>query len=116
MLAIRLQRLGKNKFATYRLIISEKARDTQGKYLENLGTYNPHAREEQFKGNVERIKYWIGKGATTSDTVHNLLVSNKITAGKKKKSVYLSVKRKAKVAEKQKQKNASKQSAAPVTA
>jgi small subunit ribosomal protein S16 len=65
MLTIRLQRLGRSKFATYRLIISEKARDTQGRYLEQLGVYNPHAKENQFNAQVDRVKYWISKGASS---------------------------------------------------
>lgn len=97
MLTIRLQRLGKNKFATYRLIISEKARDTQGRYLEQLGIFNPHAKENQLNVQADRVKYWIEKGATTSDTVHNLLVAHKIIDGKKKKAVYISKKRQIKL-------------------
>jgi small subunit ribosomal protein S16 len=118
MLTIRLQRIGKAKYPQYRLIISEKARDTQGTYLENLGTYNPHAKENQFIPKADRIKYWLEKGASTSDTIHNLLVKNSIIKGEKKKSVYLSTKRKAKVAEKQaeKQKAAAAASAAATPA
>jgi small subunit ribosomal protein S16 len=99
---LRLQRIGKAKKATYRLIVSEKARDTQGFYLENIGTYNPHAKENQFQPKVDRIKYWIEKGAQSSDTVHNLLVTAGVIKEKKKKSVYLSTKRKKKVEEKKK--------------
>ena len=102
MLIIRLQRIGKAKKATYRLIVSEKARDTQGMYLENVGTYNPHAKENQFQPKADRIKHWIEKGAQTSDTVHNLLVTAGISKEKKKKSVYLSTKRKKKLEEKKK--------------
>lgn len=103
MLTLRLQRIGKNKFATYRLIVSEKARDTQGVYLEQLGTYNPHAKAEQFKPVAERVSYWISKGAQSSGTVHNLLMTaGLIKSDKKKKSVFLSKKRKVKVAEKKK--------------
>jgi small subunit ribosomal protein S16 len=103
MLAIRLQRIGKNKFATYRLIVSEKARDTQGVYLEQLGTYNPHAKADQFKPVAERVTYWISKGAQASGTVHNLLMNAGIIKSKKKvKSVFLTKKRQAKVAEKKK--------------
>jgi small subunit ribosomal protein S16 len=109
MLTIRLQRVGKKKIATYRLVISEKARDTQDVYLEQLGTFNPHAKENQFAPVKERIEYWISKGAQTSDTVHNLLVSAGIIKGKKLKSVFLSKKRSAKIAEK-------KKSAAPAAA
>jgi len=102
MLIIRLQRVGKKKFSTYRLIISEKTKDTQGAYLEALGTFNPHAKENPFLPNVERIKYWLSKGALVSDTLHNLLVANKIIEGKKKKSVFLSKSRQVKLAEKKK--------------
>jgi small subunit ribosomal protein S16 len=103
MLTIRLQRNGKAGHPIYRLIVSEKTRDTYGTYLENLGIYNPHAKENAFQPKADRIKYWLEKGAQTSETVHNLLVTGGIITGKKKKSVYLSAKRKAKVAEKKKQ-------------
>jgi small subunit ribosomal protein S16 len=102
MLMLRLQRIGKAKKATYRLIVSEKARDTQGMYLENVGTYDPHAKENQFKPKADRIKYWMEKGAQSSDTVHNLLATAGIIKEKKKKSVYLTMKRKKKLEEKKK--------------
>lgn len=102
MLTIRLQRMGKKKYPTYRLVISEKARDTQGRYLENLGTFDPHDKEKGFVPKTERIQYWISQGATTSATVNNLFLKNKIIEGKKVKSVFLSKKRKAKLEEKQK--------------
>lgn len=100
MLAIRLQRVGKKKFSTYRIVISEKARDTQDRYLELLGTFNPHAKENQFLPNAERINYWLSKGAVASDTIHNLLVKAGVVKGGKKKVVFLSEKRKKKIAAK----------------
>lgn len=103
MLTIRLQRLGKKNAPTYRLVISEKARDTQGKNLEILGSFNPHAKENGLAPNTERIKYWLSKGAQTSSTVHNLFLKAGIIGGeKKKKSVYISTDRAAKLAEKAK--------------
>lgn len=102
MLTIRLKRMGKKKVAQYRLIISEKARDTQDVYLENLGTYNPHAQENAFQPNAERITYWISKGAQASPTVHNLLVTAGLVKDKKVKSVFLTDRRKTKLGEKQK--------------
>ncbi len=104
MLTLRLQRIGKNKFATYRLIVSEKARDTQGVYLEQLGTFNPHDKVQQFKPIADRVTYWISKGAQSSGTVHNLLVKEGLLKEKKVKSVFLSKKRKTKVAAKKEQK------------
>ncbi len=81
MLTIRFSRVGKKGYPTYRLIISEKARDTYGKALEILGSYNPHSKDLQPK--TDRIKYWIGKGAQMSPTVNNLLIEKKIIEGKK---------------------------------
>ncbi|MBI5728832.1 MAG: 30S ribosomal protein S16 [Candidatus Magasanikbacteria bacterium] len=100
MLIIRLQRVGKKKLPTYRLVISEKARDTQDVYLEQLGTFNPHLKENNFLPEADRIKYWISKGAQTSATINNLLVKAGIIKGDKKKSVFISQKRKKMIAEK----------------
>ena len=85
MLMIRLSRVGKTKQPTYRLIVSEKSKDTKGKYLENLGTYNPRTNPPAVKLEAERIKYWMSKGAQASDTVHNLLVDQKIVTTPKRK-------------------------------
>lgn len=101
MLTIRLQRIGKKNNPTYRLVISEKARDTQGRNLEILGSFNPHAKEGGLIPNIDRIKYWLEKGAQTSNTVHNLFLKAGIIGdAKKKKSVYISKERAAKIAEK----------------
>lgn len=100
MLIIRLQRVGKKKLPTYRLVISEKARDTQDKYLEMLGTFNPHLKENNFLPVTDRIKYWLGKGAQTSATINNLLLKAGIVTGEKRKSVFLSKARKKKIADK----------------
>ncbi len=100
MLIIRLQRVGKKKMPTYRLVISEKARDTQDHYLEMLGTFNPHLKENNFLPVADRIKYWLSKGAQTSATINNLLIKAGIMTGKKRKSVFLSKARKNKIAEK----------------
>ncbi len=102
MLTIRLQRIGKVKKPSYRLIVSEKGRDTHDRYLENLGTYNPLLETGGFLPNAERITYWIGKGATMSDTVNNLLIKNGVIKGEKRKMIFLSKKRKVKLAEKKK--------------
>ena len=67
---------------TYKIVVTEKTRSPKsGKFIEQLGSYNPLTKEKQI--NAERIKYWISKGAQPSDTVHNLLVRNKIIEGVK---------------------------------
>ncbi|MBT4122129.1 30S ribosomal protein S16 [bacterium] len=90
MLMIRLSRVGKKKQPTYRIIISEKQKDPWGKYLELLGNYNPHTKEINLE--VDRIKYWLSKGAQASNTVNNLLIKEGILEGDKKKSVAISKK------------------------
>ncbi len=101
MLTIRLQRVGKLKKPTYRLIVSEKTKDTQGTYVELLGSFNPHVKENAFQPKAERIAYWLSKGATTSTTVNDLLTkAGLIKKSEKRRSVFLSKKRAAKLAAK----------------
>jgi len=116
MLTIRLQRVGKSKAPTYRIVISEKTQDTQDIYLENLGSFNPRAKENQFVPKIDRIKYWLGKGAQSSSTVNNLLINAGVITGKKKKSVFLSEKRKKKISEKKKAATPAVAPAAPAQA
>lgn len=112
MLTIRLQRMGKKKSPTYRLVVSENARDTQAKSLEILGHYNPTQEPKIIELKTERIKHYLSYGAQMSSTVHNLLVNAGIVESKKKmKSVSITNKRNAKIAEKQTEKEIKKQEA-----
>lgn len=95
MLTIRLSRIGKKKKPFYRLIISEKTKDPWGTFLEQLGHLNPHTKQTALK--IDRIKYWISVGAQMSNTVNNLLVKEGIIEEKKKKSVFISKNRHAKI-------------------
>lgn len=76
MLMIRLQRIGKRGQAYFRVVVLEHTTRPKGKYLELLGTYNPHQKE--FKVQKDRIEYWVSKGAQVSPTTNNLLVNYKI--------------------------------------
>jgi small subunit ribosomal protein S16 len=83
MLTIRLTRVGKKKDASFRVVVVESKRKVQaGNYLEMVGSYDPRVDTVALK--ADRIKHWLSMGATVSDTVHNLLVSNKIIDAKKK--------------------------------
>lgn len=86
MLSIRLSRFGKKKMPTYRLIVTEKTRDPWGKYLEILGTLDPIAKPKKIDFDLERIKYWMSKGAQPSPTVRNLLIDLKAIEGEKVKA------------------------------
>ncbi len=83
MLTIKLTRVGKKKQPFYRLIVLEKHKDPWGNFLEIVGTYNPITKTASIKS--DRVLYWISKGCQTTDTVHNLLVSNKIILASKRR-------------------------------
>ena len=97
MLCIRLQRIGKPKQPVYRLIVSEKHRDTHYPSLESLGEYNPIRKEKIFNVKVDRIKYWLSVGAQPSDTLHNLFLKEGIIEGKKAGAVRISARRRVKL-------------------
>lgn len=98
MLRIRLSRMGRKNAPTYRLVVSERHKDTLGDAKELLGHYNPRSKEMGLK--ADRIKYWLSVGAQPSSTVHNLLVAQGIIEGKKVSSSRLTKKRNAKLEEK----------------
>lgn len=98
MLSIRFSRIGKKKMPYFRIIVLDKHKDPFGAFLENLGTYNPRSKE--LKINADRIKYWIGKGAEASSSIHNILIEKKIIEGKKEHVSRVSKKRLAKIAAK----------------
>lgn len=74
MVAIRLSRFGKKSHPTFRVVVSDRQKDTVGKYLEQVGTYNPHSAPAVVEFNIDRVQYWLSVGAQPSATVHNLLV------------------------------------------
>ncbi len=100
MLTIRLQRIGKNKRPSYRVIVSEKGRDPHARSLEILGSYNPLDPTKKLTVDASRVQYWISKGAQTSDTIFNLFLKNEIVKGTKKMSVSITKKRQTKIATK----------------
>src|SRR3989344_3770751 len=76
MLMIRLQRIGKRGQAHFRVVIAEHTKKTKGKFLELLGSYNPHEKKLTVKR--DRVEYWMSKGAQITPTVNNLMVNYKI--------------------------------------
>ncbi len=82
MLVIRLHRTGKKHQPFFKIVVTDKRRAaSSGLFVEELGFTNPITKER--KVNKERVLYWISQGAQPSDTVHNILVSEKILEGKK---------------------------------
>lgn len=98
MLRIRMSRMGRKNFPTYRLIVSERTKDTFGDLSQIVGNYNPHTKEVSLQ--KEKILHWISKGAQPTDTVHNLLVSQGVIQAKKKSVTSITKARAKKIAEK----------------
>src|SRR5258708_7707883 len=78
MLAISLMRMGAKGKPYYRLVVKEKRSKRDGKYLENVGTYNPMLDPAEVTLNHDRIQYWIGVGAQPTDTVKSLIKNNPV--------------------------------------
>ena len=70
---IRLARHGAKKRPFYRIVVADSESPRDGKYLENVGTYNPLIDPAEVSLKQERIKYWIDQGAIPTTTVKSLL-------------------------------------------
>ena len=78
MLTIRLARSGAKKRPFYHISVADSRMPRDGRFVERVGYYNPIAsgQEVRLEVNVERIDYWISKGAQPSERVLNLLKQN----------------------------------------
>ena len=70
---IRLARHGAKKRPFYRIVVADSESPRDGRFLENVGTYNPLKEPAEVTLKSERIEYWLGQGAIPSDTVKSLL-------------------------------------------
>ena len=75
-----MMRMGAKGKPYYRVVVKEKRSKRDGKYIENLGTYDPMANPAAVKLNLERIQYWIGVGAKPTETVASLIKHNPVAA------------------------------------
>ncbi len=66
-------RTGAKKRPSYRIVVKEKQSKRDGAYLENLGTYNPTREPAEIKLKMDRVNYWIDKGAQPTETVGQLI-------------------------------------------
>ena len=73
MVKIRLRRVGAKKAPYYRIVVADSRSPRDGRFIEEVGTYDPMADSEKLKVNQERVAYWIANGAQPTDTVRGLL-------------------------------------------
>jgi small subunit ribosomal protein S16 len=75
---MRLTRIGSKKRPCYRIVVIEKRRARNGRFLEVLGQYNPLSDPAQIEVNEDRARYWLSKGAKPSETVLSILRKKEI--------------------------------------
>ena len=73
MVTIRLFRQGKKNQPFYRIVVTDKRRKRQGKYIEAIGFYNPLKKPAEIKIDHQKLKFWQERGANLSDGLKKLL-------------------------------------------
>ena len=82
MVKIRLTRMGDHKSPFYRVIVADSRSPRDGKFIEVLGTYDPHL-DDGLKLDADKAKKWISNGAQPTDTARALLVQAGVIETKK---------------------------------
>ena len=77
---IRLKRMGANKKPFYRIVVADSRAPRDGRFIKEIGYYNPVSEPKQIKINDEKAKKWLGVGAQPTETVKKLLQSQEIIA------------------------------------
>ncbi|AEF03969.1 30S ribosomal protein S16 [Alteromonas sp. KS69] len=82
MVTIRLQRGGAKKRPFYQLVVADSRRARNGRFIENVGFFNPTAQgqAERLRVDLERVDYWVGVGASLSERVTSLVKEAKKSA------------------------------------
>ena len=73
MVKIRLRRMGAKKAPFYRIVVADSRYPRDGRFIEEIGTYNPLTDPASVNVNAERAQEWIKKGAQPTDTVRGIL-------------------------------------------
>ncbi len=73
MVKIRLRRMGAKKNPFYRIVVADSRFPRDGRFIEEIGTYNPLTEPSELKVDADRVKYWLASGAQPTDTVKTLL-------------------------------------------
>ncbi|MBQ7638168.1 MAG: 30S ribosomal protein S16 [Clostridia bacterium] len=76
MVKIRLRRMGAKKAPFYRIVVADSRYPRDGRFIEELGYYNPMTEPADVKVDADKVKEWIKNGAQPTDTVKSLLKKN----------------------------------------
>ena len=75
---IRLKRMGAKKTPFYRIVVADSRYPRDGRFIEEIGTYNPLTNPADVKVDAEKVKKWLSNGAQPTDTVKALLKNNNV--------------------------------------
>jgi len=70
---IRLRRMGSKKAPFYRVVVADSRYPRDGRFIEEVGTYNPLTEPSEIKIDAEKVQKWIATGAQPTDSVKSLL-------------------------------------------
>lgn len=70
---LRLARMGRKKRPFYRIVAADQRSPRDGRFIERLGFYDPMKEPNELHVDLERVDYWLGEGASPSDTVSDLI-------------------------------------------
>lgn len=75
---IRLKRMGSKKKPFYRIVVADSRAPRDGKFIEEIGYYNPLTESKEIKVDAEKVNTWIKNGAKPTDTVNRLFKNNNV--------------------------------------
>ena len=87
MVKIRLRRMGAKKRPFYRIVVTDSRNARDGRFIENIGYYDPTVEPPVLKVDLEKAQEWIGKGAQPSDTARGLLKKLGMLGGQSEASI-----------------------------
>jgi small subunit ribosomal protein S16 len=70
---IRMKRVGAKNQPVFRIVVADGRSPRDGKFIEEIGTYLPRKKGDNVTMDLERVKYWVSKGAQPSDTVASFI-------------------------------------------
>jgi small subunit ribosomal protein S16 len=81
MIKVRLARFGTKKKPYYHIVVTNSESPRDGRFIEQVGTYDPRKPMTEAKIDHERLQYWVGMGAQTSESLSKVIRELKKTAG-----------------------------------
>jgi small subunit ribosomal protein S16 len=80
MVKMRLRRVGAKRQPSYRIVVADSDAPRNGRFIENIGFFNPRTEPETFDLQADRALYWLSVGAQPTEAVRRLLVKSGVMA------------------------------------